>query len=75
MLEMSYYVNCPGINNDSWHIKVGENPYVNWNDLSGSGWRWIKFPNEYPLEKGNHVLVINQREDGAMMARIKLTLK
>jgi HEAT repeat protein len=74
-LELEFYVNCRGITNDSWYVRLDENPYVTWNDNATEGWEWRKFPNQHAIGKGEHLLIIDQREDGAMMSNIKLILK
>jgi len=75
ILHLDFYINCDVITNDSWHIKLGDNPYVKWNDLITKEWEWKEFAQEYPVEKGKHILIIDQREDGAKMSGIRLTLK
>jgi len=75
ILHLDFYINCDNITNDSWHIKLDDNPYVNWNDLVTKGWEWKEFANEYPVEQGKHILIVDQREDGAKMSEIRLTLK
>ena len=75
ILHLDFYINCDNITNDSWHIKLDDNPYVNWNDLVTKGWEWKEFAKEYPVEQGKHILIIDQREDGAKMSEIRLTLK
>lgn len=74
-LALEFHINCPSNEDDSWYIKLDENRYINWNDTVTKGWQWRKFPEEYSVAKGKHILVIDQREDGAMMGKIKLTLK
>ena len=74
-LVLQFYINCPSNEDDSWHIKLDDNPYFTWNDIITKGWQWKKFPQEYAVEKGKHILIMDQREDGAMMGKIKLTLK
>jgi len=75
ILHLDFYINCSNINDDSWYIKLDDKPYVTWNDLVTSGWEWKEFAKEYPVEKGKHILIIDQREDGAKMGNIKLILK
>jgi len=75
MLHLDFLINCVTINDDSWHIKLDDNPYTTWNDLVTKGWEWKEFVKEYPVEKGKHILIIDQREDGAKMSEIRLTLK
>jgi len=74
-LRLYFYINCDNITNDSWYIKLDDNPYVEWNDNVTKGWAWKEFAQEYPVEKGKHILIIDQREDGAKMSEIRLTLK
>ena len=75
ILHLDFYIDCDNITNDSWYIKLDDNPYTTWNDLVTKGWEWKEFAKEYPVEKGKHILIIDQREDGAKMSEIKLTLK
>jgi len=74
-LTLSFYIDAADIDNDSWHIKLDDNEFVNWNDLVTSGWQWKDFSEKYQLDAGNHILIINQREDGAKMSKISLTMK
>ena len=73
-LVVEFYINGASNDDDSWYIKLDDNDYVNWNDNVTKGWEWRKF-REFDVEKGKHLLLIDQREDGAKMAKIKLTLK
>ena len=74
-LVMDCYIDGASNDDDSWYITLDENEYVNWNDNVTKGWEWRRFSQEYPVEKGKHLLIIDQREDGAKLAKIKLTLK
>jgi len=73
-LVIECYINGASNEDDSWYIKLDDNDYINWNDNITKGWEWRKF-HDFDVEKGKHLLVIDQREDGAKMAKIKLTLK
>jgi len=74
-LSMEFHINCDNINNDSWYIRVNNGPYLTWNDNVTATWEWRKLPQQYDVKKGLHVLTIDQREDGAKMAEVKLTLR
>jgi len=74
-LKMQFEINGSDIDNDSWHFKLDDNDFATWNDNVTSGWQWKNFNKEYMIEKGRHVLIINQREDGSKMSNIKLTLE
>ena len=73
-LTIEFYINGASNDDDSWYIKLDEKDYVNWNDNVTKGWEWRKF-REFDVEKGKHLIIIDQREDGSKMAKMKLTLK
>jgi hypothetical protein len=75
VLHLDFFIDCVDNNNDSWHIKLDDNPYVKWNDNITKGWQWKEFAQEYTVEKGKHILIIDQREDGAKIGEIRLTLR
>jgi hypothetical protein len=74
-LHLDFYIDGASNNDDSWHVKLDDNPYFKWNDNITKGWEWKEFPQEYPVEKGKHILIIDQREDGAKISEIRLKLK
>jgi HEAT repeat protein len=74
-LHLDFYIDGASNNDDSWHVKLDGNPYFKWNDNITKGWEWREFPQEYPVEKGKHILIIDQREDGAKISEIRLKLK
>ncbi|MHC4388773.1 MAG: HEAT repeat domain-containing protein [Planctomycetota bacterium] len=75
VLHLDFSINCADNNNDSWHIKLDDHPYVKWNDNITRGWQWKEFAQEYTVEKGKHILIIDQREDGAKIGEIRLMLR
>ncbi|MHC4388828.1 MAG: HEAT repeat domain-containing protein [Planctomycetota bacterium] len=75
VLHLDFFIDCADNNNDSWHIKLDDHPYVKWNDNITKGWQWKEFAQEYTVEKGKHILIIDQREDGAKIGEIGLKLK
>ena len=75
-LSLHFQINCPGGNtNDSWYVTVDNEPFTTWNDNATSGWEWRRFPTSYDLAAGEHTLIVEEREDGAQMAAIKLSLE
>jgi hypothetical protein len=66
-------VNCPTANDDSFFIQFDTATSGTWNNLSNNGvWSWATY-GTIPLTSGTHTLKVNQREDGAAMAAMKLT--
>src|SRR5690606_19295140 len=65
-------INAPTIEDDSWFIKVDDGPWQQWNDNATRGWEWRR-QNGYDLKAGRHTLTFANREDGAMLAAVRLT--
>ncbi|MEG8946775.1 GDSL-type esterase/lipase family protein [Rosettibacter firmus] len=65
-------INCPSYNDDSFWITVDNELFYNANGLKTNGWEWFKL-NSYSLKKGNHILKIGYREDGACLDKICIT--
>lgn len=63
------HLNCPTYEDDSFWIRMDEEGFVMFNGLATNGWEW-KNLNEYPLTKGDHVLSIAYRENGALLDKI-----
>jgi HEAT repeat protein/type 1 glutamine amidotransferase len=75
-LSLEFRINCPGVNtNDSWYVTIDDRPFITWNDNDTVVWEWRPFPASFDLAAGEHTLTVDQREDGAKMAAIKLSLK
>ncbi|MHC4194333.1 MAG: HEAT repeat domain-containing protein, partial [Planctomycetota bacterium] len=47
VLHLDFFIDCADNNNDSWHIKLDDHPYVKWNDNITKGWQWKEFAQEY----------------------------
>ena len=71
---LSFEINCPTVNDDSWYIQMDSGSTTTWNNLSNGGvWGWVTFGDSY-LSAGSHTLTVYAREDGAAMANIKLQM-
>ena len=69
---LSFEINCPTVNDDSWYIQMDGGSPVKWNNLSNGGvWGWVTY-GDFSLSAGSHTLTVYGREDGAAMATIKL---
>ena len=65
-------VNCPGIKDDSFWVKLDDDRYRMLDGLITDGWEWRKFA-EAELEVGEHQLAIAYRDDGPMLDKIHIT--
>lgn len=72
-VDSTYYIyglmNCFTPDDDSFWIKVDDGAFSVCNNLVTVGWKW-KNMNTYNLTKGEHVLTICYREDGAKLDKI-----
>ena len=62
-------VNCPTFDDDSFWAKMDDGNFVMYNGLANSGWQWAQL-NSFDLAKGEHMLTITYREDGAKLDKI-----
>ena len=60
---------CPNADDDSFWLKMDDGEFVMANGLGTSGWQW-KNLNQYSLGKGDHLLTLSYREDGARLDKI-----
>lgn len=71
--DTSYYVyarlNCPTATNDSYWAKMDDEPFEYIDNLSTSGWKWLKLKS-YNLKAGNHTFAIVNGEEGAKLDKI-----
>ncbi|OQP54274.1 hypothetical protein A4H97_22555 [Niastella yeongjuensis] len=65
-------LNCPSANDDSYWIQFDSGTFVTVNNLTTSGWMWMRLANAN-LTVGQHTLTIAYREDGARLDKILLT--
>lgn len=65
-------VNCPTADDDSFWSMIDENDAQMANGLTSTGWDWKVLGNFY-MDKGDHVLSIGYREDGALLDKICIT--
>lgn len=65
-------VNCPSPNDDSFWLKINDGEFEMKNGLATSGWQWHSL-GTYSLDKGENLLTIGYREDGAKMDKIALS--
>lgn len=69
---LSFEVNCPTVNDDSWHIQIDNGNITTWNNLdNGGAWNWSTFATTN-LAAGTHTISTYRREDGAAMGGIRL---
>lgn len=70
-----------GDSDDSFHIKVGNNNYIEWH-VGGNtnGYRWIEITNgsgrsaiSYQLNATNYQVEVREREDGTKLSKILMT--
>jgi hypothetical protein len=73
-LSLEFHIDCDRETDDSWYITVDDQPFFTWNNNSTDGWEWRSFPQTYEIEAGPHTLTVDEREDGAKMAGIRLIL-
>ncbi|HYX08484.1 MAG TPA: sialate O-acetylesterase, partial [Bacteroidales bacterium] len=64
-------MNCPNTNDDSFWVKIDDNPFQAVDGLFTSGWQWRRFI-DAELSAGNHVLAVAYREDGAKLDKIAI---
>lgn len=71
-----YYVfgrlNCPSADDDSFWIKIDDQPFEVANGLRTTGWDWVKM-STVDLTKGSHTLTLTHREDGAQIDKVAFT--
>lgn len=66
-------INCPNDKDDSFFVRIDDGQWMTWNNMgTRSDWDWRQH-GEYDLKAGRHTLTIAQREDGAMLNRIRFT--
>lgn len=65
-------LNCPSADDDSFWIKIDDQPFVAANGLRTTGWDWVKL-NAMNLTKGDHTLTLTHREDGALIDKVGFT--
>ena len=65
-------INCPTYDDDSFWVKMDDGEYTLHNSLVTSGWQWVAF-NDYMLNKGEHMLTIAYREDGALLDKMAVS--
>jgi hypothetical protein len=64
-------MNCPNSNDDSYWVKIDDNPFQAVDGLITSGWQWRRFL-DAELSAGNHTLAVAYREDGAKLDKIAI---
>ena len=62
-------VNCPTANKDSYWVKLDDEPFEYVDNLTTSGWKWLKL-NSYKLKAGNHTYAIANGEEGAKLDKL-----
>lgn len=62
-------LNDPTYDDDSYWVKMDDGEFELFNGLVTSGWEWRKL-SDYMLIKGEHILTIAYREDGAKLDKI-----
>lgn len=65
-------LNCPTADDDSFWMKVDDEPYIMVNGLRTSGWEWMLLAT-HQFEPGDHVLKIAYREDGAKLDKLSIS--
>lgn len=72
-IEASYNIyartNCPTADDDSFWLKTDDGSFDMYNNLSTSGWEWVRLSN-VTLTEGEHNLTIAYRENGALLDKI-----
>ena len=72
-IDSTYYVyglmNCFTADDDSYWLKIDNGAFSLCNSLVTVGWQW-KNMNTFTLAKGDHLLTITYREDGAKLDKI-----
>ena len=62
-------VNCPTANNNSFWVKMDDEPFEYVDNLATGGWKWLKLKS-YNLKAGVHTLAIANGEEGAKIDKI-----
>jgi hypothetical protein len=65
-------VNCPTATSNSFWAKMDNESFEYFDNLSTSGWKWLKL-NSYKLKAGNHTFAIANGEEGAKLDKISIT--
>lgn len=65
-------LNCATANDDSYWVKFDDGAFVTVNNLTTTGWQWMRLSNGN-LTVGQHTVTIAYREDGAKLDKILLT--
>jgi Glucuronyl esterase, fungi/Secretion system C-terminal sorting domain len=65
-------LNCPTANDDSYWIKIDNGAFATVNNLTTSGWAWVKLATSN-FSVGQHTITIAYREDGAKLDKLALT--
>ena len=65
-------LNCPSADDDSFWIKIDDQPFEVANGLRTTGWDWVKMTT-VDLTKGSHTLTLTHREDGALIDKVAIT--
>jgi hypothetical protein len=66
------HVNGPSADDDSFWVRINDEPFTPANGLATNGWQWVPLI-QADLRAGNHTLTITYREDGAQLDRINVT--
>ncbi|MFA6403596.1 MAG: sialate O-acetylesterase [Salinivirgaceae bacterium] len=62
-------LNCPTANNDSYWVKMDDEPFEYIDNLGTSGWNWLKLKS-YTLKAGDHTFTIANGEEGAKLDKV-----
>ncbi len=74
------FVDGPNGNDDSFHLRVGANPFTEWHTGGTSGFQWVEVTRgsgraatTFNLTSGNQQIEVREREDGAKITYLYIT--